>query len=236
MKSLVVKVSSIAMLMAGLSSAPLGAEEVEVKGAVPTRADSNNADSTVYRASEVINLPVQNEEGSEVGRIKDLVINGESREVLYAVVAMNDGKEKNALYVMPWTVFQPSYGQNNAIQYTVLGLPQTAWMQAPYYSPAQWQQATFSQWAPRVNSYYADYIPVGGVANTRSTSVRVNKPTTSSDNVKGSAQPKAKSDAPAKNSEKLAVPSETEKPPRPCMRETLLETPGLRLRRCARRR
>jgi hypothetical protein len=211
MRSRFVKMSSIAILMAGLNLVPLNAAEDEVKGAVPTRADANNPNSEVYRASDVMNLPVKNKDGEEVGRIKDLVINGESREVLYAVVAMNEGKEKDALYVMPWTVFQPSYGQN-AIQYAVLGLRQSVWLQAPFYSQAQWRQASFSQWGPRVNGYYANHIPTSTGSNSKSTAQTANKPAIGDGEAKGSTSEKSKADAPAKNDAKSAAKGDAGKP------------------------
>lgn len=211
MKSLLVKLSAIALLTAGFNSMPLFAQDREAEGPVPTQSDANNPDSKVYRVSDVINLPVKNDEGAEVGRIKDLVINGESREVLYAVVAMNDAKQKDSLYVMPWTVFQPSYGPRNSIQYAMLGLPQTVWMQAPFFSAAQWQQAPFSQWGPRVNTYYADHIAAARTANSASVPVRANKPILSDDNSKTSNPPKT-TKAPAKTGEKPEDPANVEKP------------------------
>ncbi len=184
MKSLLVSASMLAMLVAGVMTQPLRAED-EAKGAVPARTDANNPDSAVYRASDIMNMPVKNDDGAEVGHIKDLVINGESREVLYAVVAMNDAKEKDSLYVMPWQVFQPYYGQGNSLQYTVLSLPQSVWIQAPFYSASQWRSVGYSQWAPRVNNYYASHINNQRAnGNARSTNVKAAKPAVSDDDVK----------------------------------------------------
>ena len=193
MKRFLVSASVMATLMAGLATQPLRAAEDEAKGAVPARTDANNPDSAVYRASDIMNMPVKNDDGTEVGHIKDLVINGESREVLYAVVAMNDAKEKDALYVMPWQVFQPYYGQGNALQYTVLSLPQSAWLQAPFYSPTQWRSANYSQWAPRVNNYYASHIRQGATG-ARSTNVKASKPVINDDDVKDSTKKTDRSD------------------------------------------
>lgn len=209
MRSEFVRLATIAVMTAGFNLTPLLAQDREVEGPVPTRSDANNPDTQVYRASDVINLPVKDADGAEVGRIKDLVINGESREVLYAVVAMNDAKQKDALYVMPWTVFQPTYGQRNSIQYTVMGLPQSVWSQAPFYSPAQWQQASFAQWGPRVNNFYAQHIPATGNGVLPGTSVKVNKPVLSNDNLKAPVAPKPKPNLPAKSGDK---PVESEKP------------------------
>ncbi|HEY4260872.1 MAG TPA: PRC-barrel domain-containing protein, partial [Schlesneria sp.] len=186
MKRFLVSASVIATLMASFAVQPLRAED-EAKGAVPARTDANNPDSAVYRASDIMNMPVKNDDGTEVGHIKDLVINGESREVLYAVVAMNDAKEKDSLYVMPWQVFQPYYGQGNALQYTVLSLPQSVWIQAPFYSASQWRSVGYSQWAPRVNNYYASHINNQRVnGNGRSTNVKAAKPAINDDDVKDS--------------------------------------------------
>ena len=211
MKRLFVKVSSIAAILAGLNLVPLSAQDNEGKAPVPSRA-TGNAGSEVYRASDVMNLPVKNDDGTEIGRIKDLVINGESREVLYAVVAMNDAKVKDSLYVMPWTAFQPNYGRANAIQYAVLGLSQAVWMQGPSYSSSQWGQTSFSQWGPRVNDYYANHIPAATAANRRSTSVKANEPVINDSKAKDSTAAQAKENRPAKTGEKPASKDESQKP------------------------
>lgn len=177
MKSLLFQLGAIAILASGQGLISLHAEEgAEGKAAIPSRVDRGDGESEVYRASDVIGLAVKDDGGNEVGKIKDLVINGTSAEVLYAVVAMNEAEEKDVVYVMPWTVFEPSYGQGHAIQYTTLTVPQTVWLRAPYFPMAQWRQTPFTQWGPRVNEYYAGQSQVGARANNRRNTVQVNKP------------------------------------------------------------
>lgn len=177
MKQLFFQMSSVGLMLACLQTTPLYSAD-EGAAPVPTRANAADPNSEVYRASDVMNMPVKDQEGNEVGKIKDFVINGETREVLYAVVAMNDGKEQDALYVMPWTAFQPNYAQQGAaLQYTVLTIPRNVWLQAPFYSAAQWRTVPFNQWGPRVNNYYSQHITVRN--NSRGTSVTTNKPSLS---------------------------------------------------------
>ena len=202
MARFIFKVSSTALLLTGLTALPAQVTAQETAAPVPTRSNENDPNSEVYRASDVIGLPVKNDEDQEIGKIKDLVINGSSREVLYAVVGMNDAKEKDAVYVMPWTVFQPSYGQGSALQYTILTVPQNVWMQAPYWTNTQWRQAPYSQWSPKVNQYYEKHVQTNTASNSKSTTVRTNKPvlkdgkheddknTSSPSNEKPSVQPK----------------------------------------------
>jgi len=189
------------VLLSGLTVLPLQADESETKGAVPTRADANDPNSEVYRLTDVLNKPVKDDDGAEVGRIKDLVVDGRSREVLYAVVAMNDAKQKDAVYVMPWTVFRPYYGQN-AFQYTVLTLPQSVWIQAPFYSWNQWGTIPFAQWGPRVNNYYSTHITQNTSNNSKTQNVRTNKPPLNdNDGDKPKASP-SKSDGAGRNADK----------------------------------
>lgn len=183
MQRLLLKATAIAVLCSGLSAVKVTADETEGAAPVPTRTDANNPDTAVYRASDIMNVPVKGDDGSEIGRIKDLVINGESREVLYAVVAMNDGKEKDALYVIPWTGFQPSYGRGSSLAYTTLMVPQSVWIQAPFFSPVQWRQAGYSQWGPRVNNFYSAHINVNS-NNVNSNSVTTRKPVIDDNNNK----------------------------------------------------
>lgn len=198
MKRFLVSASMMAMLMGGLAIPSLHGEE-EVKGAVPARTDANNPDSAVYRASDIMNMPVKDSDGDEVGHIKDLVINGESREVLYAVVSMKDAKEKDAVYIMPWQVFQPYYGQGTALQYTVLTIPQSVWIQAPFYSLNQWRTVRYSQWAPRVNTYFASHMNQRG---GRATGVKAAKPAITDDDVKDNAKRNDRTDKKTDTSKK----------------------------------
>jgi len=195
MKRLISQACAIALVAGGLNLMPLNAAEGEAKGAVPARADENNPNSEVYRVTDVIGLPVKNDDGAQVGQIKDLVINGASREVLYAVVAMNDAKEKDVVYVMPWTVFQPYFGNGNAMQYTVLSVPQTVWMQAPYWANSQWRQAAYSQWGPKVNKYYSNHIQVNTSNAAKPKTVSANKPALSGDDKEDAAPSKTKPEA-----------------------------------------
>ena len=166
-------------------------------------------------------LPVKNDQEQEIGKIKDLVINGSTREVLYAVVGMNEGKEKDAVYVMPWTEFRPSFGQGNAIQYTVLTIPQTVWMQAPYWTNSQWRQTPYSQWSTRVNKYYEAHIQTNTASNSKSSSVTTNKPVLNPDEDKSKLPSPGDKDRPATQSTKDAKPqpkkeaSQTTNEPKP---------------------
>ncbi|WP_010583382.1 PRC-barrel domain-containing protein [Schlesneria paludicola] len=176
MNRLFFKVGSMALLVTGLTALPQTTQGQETSVPVPARANENDPNSEIYRASDIMGLPIKNDQDQEIGKIKDLVINGSTREVLYAVVGMNDAKEKDAVYVMPWTAFQPSFGQGNAIQYTVLTIPQTVWIQAPFWTSSQWRQMPYAQWSPRVNQYYESHIHTNTASNSKSTTVRTNKP------------------------------------------------------------
>lgn len=200
MRKLFVTITSSAFLIAGMSLIAVRAQDTEVKGPVPNRADASNPQSEVYRASDVMNMPVKDENGAEIGHIKDLVINGESREVLYAVVSMNNAKEKDAFYVMPWTVFQPAFGRGDAIQYTVLTVPQNIWIQAPFYTSAQWRTVAFADWGPKVHNYYEQHIHTNANSTTRSKTYNVNKPGLNREDNKGSRDDKQ--GAPAKDTDK----------------------------------
>lgn len=139
----------------------------EVKGPVPSRANSDDPTSEVYRATAVIGMPVTDDAGNEIGHIKDLVINGNTREVLFAVLSMNDGKERGVVYIMPWTIFQPVYGRAQALQTVTLLVPQSVWVQAPTFNVNQWQTTSVTVWAPRVNTYYSKYVTTSGRRGAR---------------------------------------------------------------------
>lgn len=200
MKRMLLQLSSVGLLLACVQATPLYSAD-EGTAPVPSRANADDPNSEVYRASDVMNMPVKDEDGNEVGKIKDFVINGESREVLYAVVAMNDGKEKDALYVMPWTAFQPNYAQQGTVlQYTVLTVPQSVWIQAPFYSANQWRTTPYSQWGPKVNNYYSQHVTVNN--NSRRGTVSANKPSLKDDKNKDADDKADKSEKPRRDGDK----------------------------------
>lgn len=199
MNRFIFKISSTALLLTGWGAFPQDSNAQDTAVPVPARANENDPDSQIYRASDVIGLPVRDDQKQEIGKIKDLVINGSTREVLYAVVGMNEGKEKDSVYVMPWNQFQPSFGQGNAIQYTVLTVPQTVWLQAPYWSMSQWRQMPYSQWSPRVNQYFQAHIQTNTASKSRPSSVTTNKPVLSPNEDKNKTPSASDKDKPAKD-------------------------------------
>jgi len=199
-------VTAVAIL-AGSASLVAIADDRETTAPVPSQANAN-PDSEVYRASEVIGLTVNDDSGQKVGQIKDLVINGASREVLYAVVALNQAKEKDVVYVMPWSIFQPSFGRGQVLQYTVINVPQTVWIQAPYWTQGDWRQASFNQWAPRVDKYFANHVQA--TSSNRASTYRVNKPALNGN--QGSPAPKSDGGTDKKNNPGNATKDKNEKP------------------------
>lgn len=179
--------------VAGSVNFSANCDDRESAAPVPKQANAN-PESEVYRASEVIGQTVNDDQGQQIGQIKDLVINGASREVLYAVVALDEAKEKDTVYIMPWSVFQPSFNQRSSLQYFALNVPQSVWIQAPYWSVNQWRQAPFTQWAPRVDQYYAKHFQVN---SNRASTIQTNKPVLKDERDKDSAtNPRSDSTSP----------------------------------------
>lgn len=147
--------TGVGVCLAGLLLAT--AEAQQATAPAPARGGATN--SEVYRVSDILGMPVKNEEGQVIGKIKDLVVDGATQEVLYAVL---DAEGQQNVFVMPWNVFQPVYGAPQAVQYTTILVPRSVWIGGPSYGWSQWRSMPYSSWGPQVNTYFENHAPDAG--------------------------------------------------------------------------
>ena len=116
---------------------------------VPTRVDSRG--NEVYQATDVIGMPVQDQESQKVGKIEDLVIDAQTGEVLYTVVSFSGVEEIGDKWVvLPWTVVEPRQ------EFVMLTVPTRTIVEAPAFTAAEFRRVEYTEWAPRVNRFFAD--------------------------------------------------------------------------------
>jgi len=115
-------------------------------------AARDGQDDGFYRASEIIGTTVRSDDGQDLGKVQDLLIERRNQRIRYFL--LGDGEELSAqsnLRVVPWTAARPQFrGDDRFVQVRV---NQEKWQQAPAYT---WQeiQAGPGPWATQVDQFY----------------------------------------------------------------------------------
>ncbi len=127
------------------------------ESAVPARpgdgpAEQQGGDDGFYRASELIGTTVRGDDGKDLGKVQDLLIERRNQRIAYYL--LGDGEQLNAqsnLRVIPWTVAQPQFRGND--RFVTVKLNQQRWQQAPAYT---WQeiQTGPGPWVTEVDKFY----------------------------------------------------------------------------------
>ncbi|PPD32969.1 MAG: photosystem reaction center subunit H [Methylomonas sp.] len=115
--------------------------QVDEKQASESEQKSNQLMQQVSRASKIIGTAVKNPNGDKLGEIKDLVLNPDNGQVVYAVVtfggAMGMG---NKLFAIPWQALHWSVDRRNY----ALNMDKTTLKTAPGFDKKHWPDSSDS--------------------------------------------------------------------------------------------
>ena len=114
---------------------------------------SNKAMQQVSRASKIIGSPVKNPSGESLGNIKELVVDPESGQVVYAVVSFGGILGLgNKLFAIPWHVLHWTRDKNHY----VLNVDKTVLKDAPGFDKKHWPHSsnTWDQLSEELNQFY----------------------------------------------------------------------------------
>lgn len=109
-------------------------------------------DGDFYRASELIGTAVRGDDGQELGKIQDLLIERRNQRIRYFL--LGEGEELNAqsnLRVVPWTAARPQFEQDQ--RFVTLQVDQQRWQQAPSYTFQEIQTGP-AGWTTEVDRFY----------------------------------------------------------------------------------
>lgn len=114
---------------------------------------SNESMQQVSRASKIIGTNVKNSKGDSLGKIKELVLDPESGQVVYAVVSfgglMGVGDK---LFAMPWK----SLHWTRDKKHYVLDVDKTTLKKAPGFDKKHWPDSSnkWNQLSEEINQFY----------------------------------------------------------------------------------
>lgn len=154
------RTSVVAVAALLVSAAGLSAQET-----LPRKAGNDAAtaekEGRVTRARDLIGLEVVNDAGESYGMIDDLLVNKQSGQIDFVLVASE--KDSKELYPLPWKALALYQGQNADDQYVILNMQKEQFAKAPSIVRTQLPTLTYSQWnstyVPQVQQYYGRVTP-----------------------------------------------------------------------------
>lgn len=115
--------------------------QADQKHANENHQKSNLQMQQVSRASKIIGTAVKNPNGDKLGEIKDLVLNPENGQVVYAVVAFGGVMGMgNKLFAIPWQALHWSVDRGNY----ALNMDKTTLKTAPGFDKKHWPDSSDS--------------------------------------------------------------------------------------------
>jgi sporulation protein YlmC with PRC-barrel domain len=107
--------------------------------------------SNVWLASTLVNAPVRNTAGENLGKIEDVVIDPQTGKAQYAILSFGGvlGMNKK-LFPIPWS----SLNTSRTRDYVLLDTPEDALQRAPGFERAAWPDMADPGWRRRIDDYY----------------------------------------------------------------------------------
>jgi sporulation protein YlmC with PRC-barrel domain len=103
------------------------------------------------RVSALLNEPVRNPEGGDLGAVQDLVFNMLNQRVAFAIVTPADSIDlADRLLAVPWRATAQSRSQ------LVVAIDESEAHRAPGFSPDAWPNMNDVQWLNEVNGFFKD--------------------------------------------------------------------------------
>lgn len=117
------------------------------------KQETNKKMLKVSRASKIIGTDVKNPKGENLGGIKDLVLDPESGQVVYAVVSYGGVLGMGSkLFAIPWSVLRWTRDKD----YYVLDMDKEALKKAPGFDKKHWPDSSnkWEQQREQINQFY----------------------------------------------------------------------------------
>jgi len=107
------------------------------------------------RVSTLLEEPVRNADGSDIGKVEDLVFNMLNQRVAFAIVTPADDMDlPDRLLAVPWRATAQASAQ------LLVGLDPSDAQRAPGFSPDAWPNMNDVQWLKEVNGFFEDRPPL----------------------------------------------------------------------------
>ena len=141
-----VVVGAALALPAVATAQPAGAD-------TPVQADANSESGASYRATDLLNSNVRSEDGQVVAEVEDFVLDSQTNQVQYVVLAYGDAAAEAQYYVLPANQF---FVQREAdTVYLQTPLTVDVIQRAPAFPRAQWVDVVRQpNWYVGVNRFW----------------------------------------------------------------------------------
>lgn len=107
------------------------------------------------KASELIGCNITNTKNESLGEIQDIVLDGKSEHIAYAVIAFGGFLGMGEKYfAMPWHYFDIEQRSADDKPRATLGLDPLTLKAAPGFDKSQWPDMASHAWAKQVDDYY----------------------------------------------------------------------------------
>jgi sporulation protein YlmC with PRC-barrel domain len=123
------------------------------KESVERAQESNESMQQVSRASKIIGTNVKNPNGDNLGDIKELVLDPESGQVVYAVVSFGGVLGVgDKLFAVPWKALHWTRDK----EYYILDVDKNTLKKAPGFDKKHWPDSSskWDQWREELNQFY----------------------------------------------------------------------------------
>ncbi len=115
--------------------------------------------SPFLRASKIIGARVRNSQGENLGDIKDVVLDTEAGQIVYAVVSFGGFLGVgDKLFAVPWKTLRQEGGDSESGDY-VLNVDKEMLKNAPGFDEDTWPDMANRSWQDDVYRYYDNLVP-----------------------------------------------------------------------------
>jgi len=139
----------LSFLLSLACSLPALAQE----NAAPKTSDDAVKVKTTFRSKTLTGMKVRNPEGQELGKIEDIVVDMESRQVRYAALSFGGFLGiGDKLFAVPIEALQLKHDEKD--EFFVLDIPKEKLKNAPGFSQNSWPDVGNPRWAAGVDQFY----------------------------------------------------------------------------------
>lgn len=110
----------------------------------------------VFRDSDLRGMKVQNQQGEDLGKIEDLVIDVQTGQIKYAALSFGTTLGMGGkLFAVPWRSFRLEHNVANDKNLLVLNVSKEALQSAPGFDKSHWPDFANPQWASEIERHYS---------------------------------------------------------------------------------
>jgi sporulation protein YlmC with PRC-barrel domain len=114
--------------------------------------------SPFLRASKLVGMNVKNGQGENLGDVKDIILDTERGQIVYAVVSFGGFLGMgDKLFAVPWNALRHPEGANR--DYYVLNVDKETLKTAPGFNENTWPDMANRSWQEDVYRYYNNLVP-----------------------------------------------------------------------------